>query len=317
VAVEAAKWAAALGELGWEVATVAGAGPVDSLLPGLAIDAAAPPRRAEVDAALSDADVVIVENLCSLPLNPPAAGVVAEVLRGRPAVLHHHDLPWQRAHLAHLDGPPDDERWRHVTVNELSRRQLEERGIAATRIYNSFDCDPPPGRRRLVRAALGVGAGERLVFQPTRALERKGVPAAVALAQQLDAVYWILGPAEDGYDLDAALAGARTRTIVGRPEGTVDDWYAAADVVAFPSSWEGFGNPTLESAIRRRPLAVAHYPVAEELRAFGFEWFDPDDLAVIDAAPDLLAHNHDVARAHFDLVDLPNQLAALLDDLAW
>jgi glycosyltransferase involved in cell wall biosynthesis len=155
---------------------------------------------------------------------------------------------------------------------------------------------------------------ERLVLQPTRALERKNVAAGLALAEQLQAVYWILGPAEDGYDLDAVLSRAATRTIVGRPVGTtVHDWYRTADVVAFPSTWEGFGNPTVESATHDRPLAVHPYPVVEELRAFGFQWFAEDDPAVVDAGPDVLAHNHDVARRHFDLAELPSLVAAVLE----
>ena len=93
VAVEAAKWAGALGLLGWTVRSVAGAGSVDVVLPGLAMDAPEPPTRAEVDGSLADADLVIVENLCSLPLNPGAAGVVAAACAGRPTLLHHHDLP--------------------------------------------------------------------------------------------------------------------------------------------------------------------------------------------------------------------------------
>ena len=121
VAVEAAKWADALGHLGWHVRSVAGAGPVDTLLPGLAIDAADPPTRAELADALGSADLVVVENLCSLPLNPRAADVVAKVCTGRPALLHHHDLPWQRPQFAHLPPPPDDPAWAHVTINELSR----------------------------------------------------------------------------------------------------------------------------------------------------------------------------------------------------
>ena len=315
--MEAAKWAWALGQLGWDVTTVAGEGPVDHVVPGLGIGAPVPPQRNAVEDAFDGVDVVIVENLCSLPLNPAAADVVADVIKGRPAVLHHHDLPWQRPHLAHLSGPPDDPAWAHVTINELSRRELADRGIEATRLFNHFDPDPPPGRGDAVRAALGVGPQERLVLQPTRALERKGVPIGVALAEQLDAVYWILGPAEDGYDLDGALTDARTRTIVGRPAGTsVQDWYSAADVIAFPSSWEGFGNPTIESAVHDRPLAVGRYPVAEELRAFGFRWHDPDDPSVIETTPDDLAHNHDVARRHFDIADLPNLLAGVLDGLA-
>jgi mannosylglucosylglycerate synthase len=96
VAVEATKWAGALDALGFDVRTVAGEGPVDRLLPGLAIGAPEPPKPAEVEDALCDAAFVVVENLCSLPLNEGAAAVVAKVLANRRAVMHHHDLPWQR-----------------------------------------------------------------------------------------------------------------------------------------------------------------------------------------------------------------------------
>ena len=107
------------------------------------------PSAAALDAALADADLVVVENLCSLPLNPAAGRAVAACLRGRPAILHHHDLAWQRPHLAAItDFPPDDPAWRHVTINDLSRRQLAERGVAAVTIPNGFDTDTPPGGDR-------------------------------------------------------------------------------------------------------------------------------------------------------------------------
>jgi glycosyltransferase involved in cell wall biosynthesis len=326
VAIEAAKWAAALGVLGWDVVTVAGAGPVDVVVPGLAIDAAEAPGGAEVADALAEADLVVVENLCSLPLNPTASSMVAAACAGRPAVLHHHDLPWQRPHLAHLPPPPDDPAWAHVTINELSRRELAARGFSerVTTLYNTFDPDPAPGDRDGVRRALGLSATDRLLLQPTRALARKNVPAAVALAEAVGGFYWLLGPAEDGYgpELARVVAGARCPVLLGEPPGgcTIADAYGACDAVLLPSSWEGFGNPSVESATYRRALAIGPYPVAAELAAFGFRWFGalaPADLGRWFASPDdeLLEHNHAVAARSFNVADLPGRLSRVIDTL--
>jgi glycosyltransferase involved in cell wall biosynthesis len=330
VSIESAKWSWALEQLGFDTVGVAGEGTAERLVPGLAIGAGRAPSPGEVEEALGDADVVIVENLCSLPLNPPAADVVSRVLAGRPAVLHHHDLPWQRPQFAGSPPPPDDPAWCHVTINERSRRELAARGIDATTIYNSFDPDPPAGRRAETRAALGVAPDARLLLQPTRALARKRIDAAVGVAERLGATYWLLGPPEDGYgpDLDRVLAAARCPVRRGMPQlahggaATIADAYAACDAVALTSSIEGFGNPSVESATHRRPLVIGPYPVATELLAFGFQWFSEsaDDLSRLDAwldAPDavLLEHNAAVARRHFSLADLPGRLDAVLAGL--
>jgi glycosyltransferase involved in cell wall biosynthesis len=321
VSIEAAKWVEALRALGWEVRTVAGSGPVDHLLPGLAIDATEAPTRGEVEDACAVADLVVVENLCSLPLNPPAAAVVAQVCAGRPALFHHHDLPWQRPHLAHLPPPPDDAAWAHVTINERSRTELAERSIAATKMYNSFDPDPAPGDRARTRAALGVAEGDPLLLQPTRALERKNVAGALELSAAVGGTYWLLGPAEDGYGptLDHLVTKARCPVLLGPPPAgcSIADAYAACDAVLLPSSWEGFGNPSVESATYRRALAIGSYPVAAELAAFGFRWFgvtDPFPLAEWLRGPEeeLLVHNHQVAVTHFNLEHLPRRLAGVL-----
>ena len=66
------------GLLGWDVRTVAGSGPVDVVAAGAGHRRApSPRRRPRWSDALAAADLVVVENLCSLPLNPAAAAVVA------------------------------------------------------------------------------------------------------------------------------------------------------------------------------------------------------------------------------------------------
>ena len=322
VAIESAKWIAALRSLGHHVHTVAGDGDADLVIPSLSINATTSPPNQQLEAAFADADLVIVENLASLPLNLDARDVLYQVLEGRRALFRHHDLPWQRPHLAHLEGPRTEPRWHHVTINELSRRELIERGIDAVTLRNSFDCEPPRGRRDSTRLTLDVGT-RTLVLMPSRALARKNVGGALAMCEGLDAVFWLLGPAEDGYEgtLEALIASTDVDVRRALPEGyDVHDAYAACDLVVMPSTWEGFGNPVLESVTHRRPLALFPYPVACEIRDFGFRFFDLGDVGAIKSfveSPDyeLYAHNLAIALEHFNLATLPTRLNDLLDSM--
>jgi glycosyltransferase involved in cell wall biosynthesis len=167
----------------------------------------------------------------------------------------------------------------------------------------------------LARASVDV-ENERLVLMPTRALPRKNVAGALELCEEIDAVLWLLGPAEDGYDqeLEALLASSPVDVRRGPREGLdVHDAYAACDLVVMPSTWEGFGNPVLESVTHRRPLAVYPYPVAREIMAYGFHFFDladVDDITNYLSSPDLelLANNLTIAEAHFNITALPGRL---------
>lgn len=330
VSVVARNWQRALEQLGYEVYTVAGEGPVDRTVPGLAIGATDPTDGgSELDravrAAVADADLVVVENLCTIPLNLPAARATAEVLGGRPAILHHHDPPWQRSHWAHVtELPPTDAAWRHVTINRLTQREMKDRGIEATCIYNGFPVATGGADRAGVRRRLGVADGELLLAHPVRAIPRKDIPTAVRLAEQLGGTYWLWGPAEDGYDqeLERILASARCRVVRGTSDEAAVDLYGAADAVLFPSTWEGFGNPPVEAAIHRVPAAVGPYPVAQELRALGLRWYPTDDVEPLRAAlarpdTDVLEHNRRIAVERLSLDTMREAIAALLEEAGW
>jgi len=348
VAVEARKWAWALGELGFHVRRVAGAieddgRPDDIVLPGLAIDATGGgPVEAEIDetavGAALDADLVVVDNLCSLPLNVDAARIVARVAarhRGR-VLFRHHDLPWQRRHLARLDGelPPRVDGAMHVAINLRSRRELQARGFAdATTVHNYFDLDPRPGERIATRAALGFTDDDFVMLQPSRAIERKNVPGAVRLAAHLARAMpnrsmqlWISGPAEDGYaqTLARLIDRSEVPVTVGRVADAADA-YAACDLVVFPSTWEGFGNPVVESIAARRACAAFPYPVLAEILAAGVRCFSteqPERLVRFFAEPQGRRETYfdvNLRRAHvsFSLNELPGAIEEAFAAHGW
>ena len=328
VSVVAETWRRALTELGFDVTTVAGVGDVDHLVHGLAFDSNEPPDEDQLVAAIDGADVVIAENILSIPLNLAASRAVARALRGRPAIVHHHDPPWQNAGREHItELPIDDPAWRHVVINRRTQVEMADRGFAAVVIYNAFDGAAPSGDRTGTRDRLGVADDEPLLLHPVRAIPRKNVPGALALAEAVGGTYWLPGPAEDGYGptLDALLAGTSVRVLrtpVPHDRAAMADAYAACDAVLFPSHWEGFGNPPIEAAFHRRPAAVGAYPISAELVELGFRWLPGDDhlpLAAVLADPgsvaDDLEHNRAIAGRHFAHDTMRDQLGALLTEM--
>jgi glycosyltransferase involved in cell wall biosynthesis len=177
---------------------------------------------------------------------------------------------------------------------------------------------------------MGFAPDEIVVLQPARAIPRKNVPAAIAYVGELAALvaprpvrFWLTGPAEDGYEaeLDRLLAGCAVPVTVGLGPSPADA-YAAADVVVFPSTVEGFGNPVIETVVARRPLVVGHYPVLDEILARGFEFFaldEPEAVAKLVDHPDadLLDRNLAIAREHYDVRDLPRRVEAAFTDHGW
>src|SRR5262249_3231589 len=150
--------------------------------------------------------------------------------------------------------------------------------------------EPPLGDRAATRAAFGFADDDFVLLQPARAIERKNVPGALRFAQQLHGILpeldlrlWVSGPAEDGYApvLDRIIERSALPITIGRA-ATAHDAYAASDVVVFPSTWEGFGNPVVESVAYRRACVAYPYPVLAEIVAAGIRVFStqqPEGIA--------------------------------------
>ena len=326
------QWRRTLDELGLATLTIAGSGEADHILPGLDIGASAPPTPTELAAALEGCDFVLVENIGTIPLNLPASLLLLECLRGRPAVFHHHDPPWQRPQHGHIRAiPANDPAWSHVVINDFTKSQLEALGFSATRIYNAVDGDLPAGNRSQTRQQLGVAEGELLVVHPTRAIRLKNIPAAIALAEKLGGTYWLVGPAEEDYQttLTQLLADAQCRTItasnsqLGDPMG---DMYAACDLLVYPSIWESFGIPPIEAAMRQVPAVVGDYPIAQEQRSLGMRWpypWETKELKQLLAGnpagelAELLEHNRATAAKHFSQTVIAEQIKEFLLRINW
>ena len=80
----------------------------------------------------------------------------------------------------------------------------------------------------------------------------------------------------------------------------------------FPSTWEGFGNPTIESIAVRRPCAAFPYPVLAEILSSGVRLFSteaPENIVKFLAEPD------DVRDRYYDVNLHRARLSYALDDL--
>ncbi len=242
-------------------------------------------------------DLLVVENALAIPMNVPLGLAIAAVIEDTkiPTIAHHHDFSWERGRFAlnaaadYLDRafPPRLPGIAHVVINSLQRAGLRARlGLDATVIPNVLDFDAPVPEpdeyARGFRRDIGVGDGETLVLQPTRIVARKGIEHSIELVRRLAdrrAVLVLTHPAGDeGLDylraIESRIATAEIRAIFlsgrvapargfrsGRKVYTLADVYPHADLVTYPSSWEGFGNALIEAVYFGRPVLVNAYPV--------------------------------------------------------
>jgi hypothetical protein len=122
------------------------------------------------------------------------------------------------------------------------------------------------------------------------------------------------------------VAPTRGTTPDGRKIYTLDDVYAQADLVTYPSTMEGFGNAFLEAVYFRRPLVVNSYSIyAYDIRPKGFQVVEFDGFITDDTVEQVRAllerpaigqqmaeHNYELGRRHYSFGVLQHSLEQLI-----
>ena len=318
-------------------------------------------------ASLHTLDALVVENAWAIPMHLPlglALRRLVEELR-LPAIGHHHDYWWERERFANCVVPdilehafPPDLPWvRHVSINSLAARALRDhRGLTSTVVPNVFDFSSPrprrsPGIRRQLRRELGMGERGALVVQPTRVVPRKGIELAIELVGRLKdphAVLLITSPAGDeGLDYLMHLERLAERSKVRlryaadrfapdhegkpiRPAHSLHDAYLAADLITYPSLYEGYGNALVEALFYGVPVLVNRYPVyVADIAPLGLRMIEIEGAITNDTVRevrDLLSnprrirdnarHNFEIGKRKLSYTVLRRHLRKLLDNVA-
>jgi glycosyltransferase involved in cell wall biosynthesis len=208
-----------------------------------------------------------------------------------------------------------------------------------------FDNPPPPPDDYAsdVRQALGIEDDELLVLQPTRVVKRKGIEHAIELVHRLGMKAKLVishDAGDEGFDYQKRLKEyaelmkvnmifgsdiineKRGHTGDGRKIYTLDDVYPFADLVTYPSTFEGFGNAFLEAIYFSKPVVVNTYSIyTKDIKPKGFSVIELDGYvtqAAVEKTKQILSdpklckemvdHNYELGRRFYSYDVLRNRL---------
>lgn len=309
-------------------------------------------------------DLLLVENALTIPINIPLGAALVEVLleTGLPCVAHHHDFYWERERylVSSVDDyllavfPPALAEIDHVVISSRAGEEFSRRtGLSCHVIPNVMDFARPPQHpdeySKDFREAIGLSADDLLILQPTRVVQRKGIEHTIELIRRLEDPRCKVVVSHDGHDegtgyLDRINAYAKLLGVeliyaneqVASRRGTAADgskiysiWdvYPHADLVTYPSTYEGFGNAFLEAVYFRKPIFCNRYAIYRtDIEPCGFEAIAMDnflDDEVVDHVQRVLAdeayrssmveQNYEIGRRFFSFERLERELRVLLE----
>lgn len=309
-----------------------------------------------------DINLLIVENAMAIPMNVPLGLALTEVIAETriPTIAHHHDFAWERQRFSvsaaddylRAAFPPTLHSVRHVVINSYGQSQLALRtGVSSIIIPNVMDFDSPPpepdGYAVDMREALDIPKDDILILQPTRVVPRKRIELAIGLSIRIGVPNTVVishSSGDEGSDYSnylnelIDLLGANVRfsenridykrgkTVDGDKIYSLGDSYMASDLVAYPSSIEGFGNAFLEAIYFRRPLVMSTYEIYRiDIKPKGFKVVEFGDYiteGTLSRVRELLLNpeigqemcdlNYEIARHHYSYTNLERLLAAII-----
>jgi len=308
-------------------------------------------------------DLLVPENVLAIPLNIPLGLAITEVIAETriPTIAHHHDFFWERKRFLidaawdylNMAFPPHLPSIQHVVINSSQDNQLSLRtGISADVIPNVMDFENPPsfdGYSSDTRESLGLEADELLILQPTRVVKRKGIEHSIELVSRLGLKAKLVisyASGDEGYEYEKRvreyssimnvdtlfisdiIKPYRGKTSDGRKIYTPQDIYHHADLVTYPSNFEGFGNAFLEAVYFRRPIVVNNYSIyAIDIKPKGFKAIELNDYVDSKAveltkkvletpvlAKEMVEHNYELGKRYYSYSVLRQKLKALLSN---
>jgi glycosyltransferase involved in cell wall biosynthesis len=254
-------------------------------------------------------DFLIPENVLAIPLNIPLGLALVEFIaeNGFPTVAHHHDFPWERTRFLvnavedylQFAFPPNLPSVQHAVINSLASQQLSYRkGVTNTLIPNVYDFASPPSPgidcSADLRQQVGLGEDDLFVLQPTRIVPRKWIERGleiVSLMKLKTPRLIVSHSAEDEgaiynkrieeYARNLGVELISIEHLVGQKGASgsdnqglfsIEDVYRCADLISYPSGYEGFGNAFLEAIYYRKPIVVNRYSIyIADIEPKGFE----------------------------------------------
>jgi mannosylglucosylglycerate synthase len=313
-----------------------------------------------------DLQALVLENALTIPMHVPLGIAITEFLSetGMPAIAHHHDFYWERTRFSingcqdYLDTafPPRLGNLAHAVINRAAQEQLSLRkGVGSLLIPNVYNFDePPPGiddYTANLRADIGLAPDDIFILQPTRVVPRKGIEHAIKLVGLLEDSRCKLVIShdsgdegleyqrmleelarEEGVDLrfiNDRIGEVRQRDHQGRKIYTLGDLYPHADLVTYPSTYEGFGNALLEAFYYRIPLVINRYSIfVQDIEPKGFKLAMIDGFITRDVVQqvrriledsdyrrEMVEHNYRIARQYYSYSALRRSLRTMLTHL--